>query len=320
MSLALWHVAPGRAELRDTPLGEGEVAARMLASGISRGTERLVHQGRVPPAEFEGMRCPNQGGDFSFPVKYGYCAVARVEAGPEALIGQRVFCLHPHQARFALPAAFCTPVPDALPDARACLGANMETALNALWDAAPRLGERAMVVGAGVVGLLAARLLSRIPGLAVTVVDRDPARAAICAALGLPFMLPEDAPAEQELILHATASEAGLRLCLDRAGFEARIVEASWFGSAEPALPLGAAFHRKRLRLISTQVGSVSPAIRRTHAERMALALRLLADDPALDALLGPFVPFAELPARFTELVDPPSGVPQPLCPVVTYA
>ncbi|MBY0339136.1 MAG: zinc-binding alcohol dehydrogenase [Acetobacteraceae bacterium] len=317
---ALWHVAAGRAELRAAEPAGGEVVVRALASGISRGTERLVHLGRVPPSEFEGMRCPNQDGDFSFPVKYGYCAVGVVERGPAALIGRRVFCLHPHQSRFALPASLCTALPDALPDARACLGANMETALNTLWDAAPLPGERALVIGAGVVGLLAARLLSRIPGMAVTVVDRDAGKAAICAALGLAFATPDAAPAGQELILHATASEAGLRLALDRAAFEARIVEASWFGSAEPALPLGGPFHRKRLRLISTQVGSVSPAIRRTHGERMALALDLLAADPALDALLGPFVPFDDLPGRFTALVDPPPGSPQPLCPVVTYS
>jgi threonine dehydrogenase-like Zn-dependent dehydrogenase len=320
MTLALWHVAPGRAELRATPPGEGEVLVRALVSGISRGTERLVHQGRVPEAEWQGMRCPMQEGDFPFPVKYGYCAVGIVERGPSELQGQRVFCLHPHQSRFALPAAFCAVVPQAVPDARACLAANMETALNALWDARPLAGERVLVIGAGVVGLLAAYLLSRLPAVDLIVTDRDPGKRAVAEALGLRFMAPQDAPGERELILHTSASEAGLRLALDRAGFEGRIVELSWFGQAEPSLPLGAAFHRRRLRLISSQVGQIAGPMRgrRSHAERLALALSLL-DDPRLDALLGPFVPLVELPGRIGALLDPAAGEPQPLCPIVTY-
>jgi threonine dehydrogenase-like Zn-dependent dehydrogenase len=315
VNLALWHVAPGRAELREAPEPDGEVVVRALVSGISRGTERLVHRGRVPPSQHAAMRCPLQEGEFGFPVKYGYAAVGVVEA-----TGERVFCLHPHQVRFAAPRHLCTPVPDGVPDARAALGANMETALNILWDAAPLLGERVLVIGAGVVGLLCAFLLARLPGVAVTVVDLDPSRVALARAFGAAFAPPDAAPREQELIIHASGSEAGLRLALDCAGFEARILEASWFGDREPALPLGGAFHQKRLRLLSTQVGSVSPALRgrRTHGERMALALSML-DDARLDGLLGPFVPFEELPARITALLDPPEGAPQPLCPIVTY-
>jgi threonine dehydrogenase-like Zn-dependent dehydrogenase len=321
---ALWHVAPGRAELREAPepdvsltAGEAEaqLVVRALVSGISRGTERLVYRGRVPASQHAAMRCPMQEGEFSFPVKYGYAAVGVVEA-----TRQRVFSLHPHQERFAAPASLCTPVPDAVPDARAALGANMETALNTLWDAAPMLGERVLVIGAGVVGLLCAFLLAKLPGVAVTVVDVDAAREALARSFGAGFALPGDAPREQELVIHASGSEAGLRLALDCAGFEARILEASWFGDREPALPLGGAFHQKRLRLLSTQVGSVSAAMRgrRNHGERMALALSLL-DDARLDGLLGPFVAFEELPARIGALLDPPEGAPQPLCPIVTY-
>ncbi len=312
--MALWHVAPGRAELRPCAEPQGGLVVTARASAISRGTERLVHHGRVPASQHAAMRGPMQEGEFPFPVKYGY-AVVGVDGE-----GRRLFCLHPHQSRFAIPAALCTPVPDAVPDHRTTLAANMETALNALWDAAPLPGERALVIGAGVVGLLCAFLLARIPGVAVTVTDTDPARRGIAEALGARFAAPGDAPPEQELLIHASASEAGLRLALDRAGFEARIVEASWFGDREPALPLGAAFHQRRLRLISTQVGSVSGAMRgrRTHGERMALALALL-DDPRLDALLGPFIPFHELPARIGAVLDPAPGAPQPLCPVVTY-
>ncbi|WP_165585394.1 zinc-binding alcohol dehydrogenase [Roseococcus sp. SYP-B2431] len=323
MATALWHVAPGRCELREERLRiprEDDLQIRAIASGVSRGTERLVHRGRVPESQHAAMRCPMQEGELSFPVKYGYAAVGLVEEGPAEWIGRRVFVLHPHQTRFVAPIAMCARIPDAIPDRRAVLAANMETALNVVWDAAPRLGERAMVIGAGVVGLLCAWLLARIPGLRVCVVDRDPARAKLAASLGGEFFAPEAAPAEQELIVHASASEAGLRLALDRAGFEARLLEASWFGDAEPALPLGAAFHQKRLQLISTQVGSVSPAMRgrRAYADRMALALSFL-DDPRLDALVGPAVPFAELPSSMSALLDPPAGAPQPLCPIILY-
>jgi threonine dehydrogenase-like Zn-dependent dehydrogenase len=248
------------------------------------------------------------GGAFPFPVKYGYSAVGVDGAG------RRVFVLHPHQDVFDAPAGMCIPVPDAVPSARAVLAANMETAVNIAWDAAPLPGERMMVVGAGVVGLLTAALLARIPGAVVTVVDIDPARAALAALLGCGFALPGDAPPEQELIVHASASEAGLRTALSCAAFEGRIVEASWFGGTSPALPLGEAFHVKRLRIISTQVGSVATAMRgrRTHAQRLGLALDLLAD-AAYDALLEPPTRFADLPAAMPRLLA--GG----LCHVVSY-
>lgn len=312
MPRALWVTAPGQVELRETPLpprGPDDLLIHTLASGISRGTERLVLHGRVPESQRAVMRAPLQEGDFSFPVKYGYCAAGRAEDG------RRVFALAPHQDVFVAPAGLCATLPDALPTARAVLGANMETALNILWDARPLAGERALVIGAGVVGLLCAYLLARIPGMAVTVTDRDLSRAGVAAAFGADFVSPDAVPPEQELIIHATASEAGLLLALSHAAFEARIIEASWFGEARPALPLGEAFHQRRLSLISTQVGSVAPAMRgrRSYAQRMALALELLCDD-RLDALLEPPVRFDDLPARYAALLDRPA-----LCPVISY-
>ncbi len=292
----------------------------MLASGVSRGTERLVLLGRVPESQRAAMRCPLQQGDFPFPVKYGYAAVALVEHGPEALLGRRVFCLHPHQDRFLAPAALCTLVPEAVPDHRAVLAANMETALNILWDARPLPGERALVIGAGVVGLLAAALLARIPGLELAVCDTDPARRRAAEALGLPFLAPEAAPAGRELIIHASASPAGLARALELAEFEGRIVEASWFGSQAVNLNLGEAFHARRIAILSSQVGAVAPAMRgrRSHGERMALALSLLAE-PRFDALLGPRTPFAALRGVARLLLPLPGDGPAPLCPVVTY-
>ena len=320
---ALWTIAPGVAELRAETLparAPDQVLARMLASGISRGTERLVLAGKVPENQWGVMRCPLQAGDFPFPVKYGYSAVAHVAEGPAALQGKRVFCLHPHQDIFLAPAAMCVPVPDAVTDRRAVLGANMETALNILWDAQPLPGERALVIGAGVVGLLVAYLLARIPAMAVTIIDPDASRRGVAEALGITFASPEAAPAEQELIIHASANPAGLRQALQCAAFEARIIEASWFGATEVALPLGEAFHSRRLRLISSQVGAIAPAMRgrRSYGERMAQALALLAD-PALEALIGPATPFQDLPQALPDLLNPAPGQPVPLCPLVTY-
>ena len=321
---ALWTIAPGNAELRPETLPArtpDQVLAHTLASGISRGTERLVLAGKVPENQHGVMRCPLQAGDFPFPVKYGYSAVAHVAEGPVELQGKRVFCLHPHQDIFLAPAAMCVPVPDAVPDARAVLGANMETALNILWDAQPLPGERALVIGAGVVGLLVAYLLARIPAMAVTIIDPDASRRTIAEALGIQFAGPEAAPSEQELIIHASANPAGLRQALQCAAFEARIIEASWFGAQEVALPLGEAFHSRRLRLISSQVGAVAPAMRgrRSFGERMAQALALLAD-PALEVLIGPATRFEDLPDAMPGLLNPAPGQRAPLCPLVTYS
>ena len=317
---ALWYVAPGVAALREEavpPPGPGEALVRSLASGLSRGTERLVLGGRVPPSQWGAMRAPLMGGEFPFPVKYGYAAVGVVEAGPAALIGQRVFCLHPHQDRFVAPAAMCIPVPDGVPDLRAVLAANMETARNIVWDARPLPGERALVIGAGVVGLLVAALLGRIPGMEVLLCDTDPARTELAAAIGLGFAAPGAVPEGWELVIHASADPAGLRLGLERAGFEARIVEASWYGDKPVTLPLGEAFHARRLQLISSQVGQVVPAMRgrRTYAERLALALALL-EDARLDALLAPPVRFDDLPAALPGLLEGEAIWP---CPTIRY-
>jgi len=329
---AFWTAAPGQGELRTEPLAEpsaGTYQVRTLATGVSRGTEALVFAGRVPPSQHHAMRAPLMAGDFPFPVKYGYSAVGVIEPGPigpghlptEHLppghlpIGQRVFVLHPHQDRFIAPAAMCIPIPDAVPTPRAVLAANMETALNLLWDAAPLPGERISVVGAGVFGLLTAALLARIPAASVTIVDIDPTRAALAHAFGAHFALPDAAPPDQELIVHTSASEAGLRHCLSHAAFEARIIEASWYGDTAPAVPLGEAFHARRLRLIASQVGHVATPMRgrRSHAERLAMALALLTD-ARFDALLQGPTHFADLPAAMPTILRPGG-----LCHVITY-
>jgi NADPH:quinone reductase-like Zn-dependent oxidoreductase len=317
---SLWYSAPGSAEIRDEPLaapGEGEVRVRALYSAISRGTERLVFAGRVPPSEYERMRGPFMGGAFPFPVKYGYAIAGRVERGPAELDGRIVFALHPHQDVFIVPAEAVAPVPDGVPAARAVLAANMETALNAVWDAAPGPADRIVVVGAGVVGALVAWLCGRLRGAEVTLVDVEPSRGGLARTLGVGFAGPDAAPRECDVVFHASGNAAGLATALQLAGDEATVLEMSWYGMDEVPVPLGGAFHSRRLKLISSQVGRVAPSHRArwTHRRRLEAALDLLGE-PALDALLAPAVKFRDLPARLPDILAPESGV---FCQFVKY-
>jgi NADPH:quinone reductase-like Zn-dependent oxidoreductase len=318
---ALWYVASGRAEIRDETLAAGllpgEVRIEALYGGISRGTERLVFTGAVPAGEYERMRAPFMAGEFPFPVKYGYATVGRVAAGPDALLGRTAFALYPHQTAFTLPAGRITLLPADVPAPRGVLAANMETALNALWDAAPGPADRIAVVGAGVVGCLCAWLAARLPGAEVTLIDIDKRRAAAAAALGADFALPDAAPEDCDLVIHASASAAGLATALRLAGVEATVLELSWYGSGEVPVPLGGAFHSRRLRLISSQVGQVAPSHRPrwSYARRLAAALALLAD-PALDALLAPAIDFHALPAELPRILTGADGV---LCQLIRY-
>ena len=317
---ALWYVGPGRAEMREEAVAApkaGEARVRALFGSISRGTERLVHAGRVPASEYERMRAPFMGGAFPFPVKYGYATVGRVEAGPPELRERVVFSLHPHQSLFTLPAAAAFPVPDNVPPRRAVLAANMETALNAVWDGAPGPADRIAVVGGGLVGLLIAHLCARLPGAEVTVVDTATRRAGIAEAFGARFAEPRAAPADCDLVFHASGTAAGLVTALRLAGEEASVVELSWYGSAEVPVPLGEAFHSRRLRLVSSQVGKVAPSHRSrwTHGRRLAAALALL-DAPALDLLIAPGLAFDDLPAQLPSVFGPDSDV---ICPLIRY-
>ena len=310
---ALWYVGAGRAEIRNEPLAEpgpGEVRVRALFSAISRGTERLVLTGRVPPSEFERMRVPFMGGNFPFPVKYGYATVGRVESGPAGLHGRLVFALHPHQSVFNIPADAVIPIPDVVPPGRAVLAANMETALNAMWDARPAAADRIAVVGAGVVGSMVAWLCGQLPGARVTLIDVEPSRRELAQALGVSFASPHNAPGECDLVVHASATAAGLAVAIDLAGEEATVLEMSWYGADEVSVPLGGAFHSRRLKLVSSQVGRVAPSHRPrwSFGRRLAAALDLLAD-ARLDALIAPAIKFHDLPARLPDLLAPKSGV-----------
>jgi 2-desacetyl-2-hydroxyethyl bacteriochlorophyllide A dehydrogenase len=316
---AFWVLRPGVGALLDESLpspGPGDVLVRTRFSGISRGTETLVFTGQVPPTEYQRMRAPFQQGDFPGPVKYGYIAVGDVEVGPAPLMGRPVFVLYPHQTRFVVPASSVTVIPDTVPPARAVLAANMETALNVVWDASPLPGDRVAVVGAGVVGCLVASLIGRIPGCQVELIDPLASRAAVARTLGVRSATPTSASPDADLVIHASGTPAGLTLALQLAGLEATVVEASWYGTRRVELPLGEAFHSRRLRLVSSQVGMVAPTQRTrwTYARRLSLALALLAD-PALDVLIPDESPFEVLPDTLVQL----SAAPGALCHRVRY-
>ncbi|MEM9627913.1 MAG: zinc-binding alcohol dehydrogenase [Pseudomonadota bacterium] len=317
---AFWIFGPRQGALRAEQIeapGPEDVLVETLASGISRGTETLVFQGLVPESQHEKMRAPFQEGGFGFPLKYGYASVGRVVRGPEALLQQRVFCLHPHQDRYVVPADAVVPIPKAVASGRAVLAANMETAVNALWDAPPRIGDRIAVIGCGVVGALAACLAADHPGVQVELIDVNPKKGALARALDLPFSTPDKVAGEYDMVIHASGHPDGLRTAFRLAGFEARIVDLSWYGDREVSLPLGENFHSRRLQLISSQVGAISPSMRgrKSHRDRMSLAIHLLADQ-RFDALLAPPRHFSQLPAIMAELTQGDDDV---MCQLITY-
>jgi len=317
---AFWLREPGCGEIRRVSLpepGRDDVVVRTTRSGVSRGTEALVFRGGVPPAQYASMRAPFQEGDFPGPVKYGYLSVGAVEQGPPELRGRTVFCLYPHQTAYVVPAGAVSVVPEGVPPDRAVLAGTVETAVNALWDAAPLVGDRVTVVGAGMVGCCVARLLGRFPGVRVTLVDVDAGRADVADALGVDFALPVDAADGCDMVVHTSATSAGLQLSLDVLAPEGTVIDLSWYGDTEVALQLGGAFHTGRLGIRSSQVGTVSPARagRRTTADRLALALELLRD-PAFDALLTGESRFDELPDVMSRLA---AGSLPALCHTITY-
>ncbi|MCX2523026.1 zinc-dependent alcohol dehydrogenase [Larsenimonas rhizosphaerae] len=317
-SRAFWITDCQRGELRNTPLHAATDQSVLITthySGISRGTERLVFEGRIPESERERMRAPFQAGEFPWPVKYGYSAVGRAETGP--LAGQMVFCLHPHQDCFLVPEDAITPLPAGLPPARAVLAANMETALNGVWDAAPRIGDRITIIGAGVVGLLVASLCKGIVGTDVEVIDPAASRTTTLSHLGLDHRLSaEEASRERDVIIHASGHPKGLETALTLAGQEGRIIEMSWYGSTAVPLMLGQTFHSRRLTLRSSQVGTIAPdqQPRWNYRRRLEKAMALLCDE-RFDTLINGESPFEHLPEHYADIVKNPDT----LCHRVSY-
>jgi NADPH:quinone reductase-like Zn-dependent oxidoreductase len=317
---SLWYVKPGIAEIRTerlAPPRPGEARVATLYSAISRGTERLVANGEVPESEWTHMRAPLQSGAFPYPVKYGYSATGLVTVGCEALLGKTVFCLHPHQDHFQVSEDMLAVVPDGIPAKRATLAANMETALNAHWDAGTLPGDKVLVVGAGIVGILVAHLAQRIAGADVTITDIEAGKAEICAALGLKFEMPDSVATDNRIVFHTSASGAGLETAINACAFEGRIVELSWYGARTATVRLGGAFHSRRLSIISSQVGHVAPNQRATinHRQRLAKAIAML-NDERLDRLVTDEIDFDGAPAALPRIFGNQSLGP---CPIISY-
>jgi threonine dehydrogenase-like Zn-dependent dehydrogenase len=209
------------------------------------------------------------------------------------------------------------PVPDTVPARRAVLAGTVETAVNALWDAGPLIGDRIVVVGAGMVGCSVARLAAGIPGVSVTLVDVDPTRARVAEQLGVPFCAPDNAQPDADLVVHTSATAAGLQASLDLLGVEGTVIELSWYGDAVVSVALGGSFHTDRLAIRASQVGKVAPArrSRRSTRDRLILALDLLAD-PAFDALLTGPTTLEKLPETLASIAD---GTLPALCHTVSY-
>ena len=317
---AYWTMAPRhgilRTEAARTPRAD-EALVRTICSGISHGTEMLVHAGRIPPEVAESMRAPFQVGSLPGPVKYGYLSVGVVEEGPASVKGTRVFCLHPHQDRYVVPASALTPVSDAVPSDRAVLAGTVETGINALWDAGPRIGDRVAVVGAGMVGGVLATLLRRFPLDRFQLVDVNPSRSALAVALDVELVHPDDAAGDNDLVFHCSATESGLGRSLQLLGEEAELIELSWYGMVQPRVPLGAFFHSRRLTIRASQVGAVAAVrrSRRTTSDRLALAMQML-KDPVFDVFITGHAPFGALPQTMEMIFNDDI---ETLCQVIDY-
>lgn len=321
---AFWVSGRGAGWVEDQVVpdpGPGEVRVRTLWSAVSRGTEALVFRGEVPADQHWRMRAPFQEGDFPGPVKYGYLSVGVVEAGVADLVGRTVFCLYPHQTSYVVPAGDVDLVPDDVSPRRAVLTGPVETAVNALWDVPPMIGDRVAVVGAGLIGCCLARLLGRVPGVEVTLVDVNPSRAEIAAHLGVGFAVPARAPTERDVVFHASGRPEGLAHALSLLADDGVVAELSWYGDAQVPLPLGGDFHARRLSIRGSQVGTVSPTRRRVRAQewtpgyRRRLALDLLRDD-AFDTLLTGTSTLQDLPDLMARIAE---GDRDGLCHTIRY-
>lgn len=301
---ALWIAEAGRAELREealTPLEDGWCRVDAIYSAVSPGTERLVANGRVPEEIADVMRCPYMDGSFAFPLKYGYSMVGRVSEGPEDVRGRLVHVLHPHQSRFDVRVGDVRFVPDAISPDRATLASNLETAVTALWDSRIVAGERALVIGFGIVGSLVARLLSRVPGVEVDVLDRDASKRHLATRLG--FAAIDEPRADYDVAFGASGSPDEVQTAIDAVGVEGRIVELSWLGMRESRVLLGGSFHSGRKQLVASQVSNIPPYLRGRwdHARRTRLVFSLLRD-PVFDRHITRTIAFDEMPRFIEEL------------------
>ncbi len=317
---AFWTLGDRRGSLHEERLPkvpQGMCLIRTLYSAISPGTERLVFDGRVPQRLKEDMRVPYMDGGFPFPVKYGYSLVGRVVAGSHPWLNKTVHVMHPHQDLCLVRKDDLFEVPDGLPPARATLASNLETAVNALWDAHVQIGDASLVVGFGVIGSLVARLLAMMPEGHVEVYDTDAHKRALAHQLGFRLFDPARSARKFDLAFHTTGTAEGLQGALDHVGFEGRVVELSWYGTQPVNVHLGGSFHTERKTIISSQVSNVAaPQRSRWDCRRRKEFVFQLLSNPVFDHHVSHTVSFAELPEFFPRLAESPASY---LSVLVTY-
>lgn len=275
---------------------------KTLFTAISPGTEYLVYSGGVPKKLYVEMRCPYMGGDFSFPIKYGYSLVGQVLDGPTSLKGKLIHTLHPHQDYARISAEDVYVIPDGISPQRATLASNMETALNAIWDSGVNIGDKVLIVGFGIIGSLIARILSFIPQVEVDVLDVQPAKITLIEQLGF-SIYKEEKEKKYDLAFHTSGSGPGLQTSINNVGLEGKIIETSWYGDKEVNLCLGETFHSQRKLIISSQVSHLPAckSARWDYKRRKEVVFQLLLH-PEFDAHITHTIAFHNLPKLFQSL------------------
>lgn len=288
MRQSLWFTGVRQQEIRSEPLptpGPGQLGVTTLLSAISAGTELLLYRGQMPAEMSADASIEALSGTLAFPLKYGYSAVGlvtslgdRVDA---AWLGQRVFAFNPHETGFVISAENAISISEHIESDAAVLLPNMETALSFAMDGAPIIGERVLVLGQGIVGLLTTHLLAQMPLASLTAVDKLAIRRNIALEIGATQTFGIDQPLESDsydLVYELSGNPAALNTAIDAVAFGGRIVVGSWYGTKRASLDLGGAFHRKHVQIISSQVSTLAPRWqgRWTKARRMQTALQLL--------------------------------------------
>ncbi len=331
---ALYFTAPGEVTLREMPVtspAPDEIVAETSVSGISSGSELLVYRGEAPPGMIADETIDALDGDLSFPLRYGYAAVGDVvEVGDdisEEWLDRTVFAFAPHGTHFSETPSDVVPIPDDVSPAAATLLPSVETATNFALDGAPRIGERVVVFGAGVIGLCTTHLLSSFPLAELVVVDPIAARRELAERFGAHVAVaPETVEATlddwsgdgADLVYELSGEPETLDAAVAAAGYDGRVVVGSWYGTKRAALNLGDHFHRDRISVESSQVSTIAPELRgRWDTDRrLQTALTRLRELP-VDELISHRIPFSDAPRAYRLLDD---DAQNPLQVLLTYS
>ena len=304
MSLALWHNSDFTSELKEeknSKIDIDQIEVKSLFSLISTGTERLVASGEVPVSSFEFMAVPYMKGNFSFPIKYGYSLVGKVTSVGK-LYGKIVHLLHPHQGKCLVKEVDVMIVPDEIPAKRATLASNVETALNAIWDAEISIGDKVLIAGFGMIGSLLARVLSFMPEVEIVIMEKDANRVKMVQKMGFTF-IDDPEPSYFDVAFNTTSNEKALQIAIQSVGLEGKIIEMSWYGTKNVNINLGADFHYHRKQIISSQVSKIpsDKQSRWDYKRRKEVVFKLL-KSPLFDEHITDVLTFAETPAFFDKL------------------